>query len=109
MTLLAIALGCVLFGLLAGMFAAWLFLGPPLRRANDAVLTMRRDGYSLVKPGKVRQPIDVEAVAKNRAETAFVTKARAVIMKQTGVDVATAEREARRLRDEVDAQHPEGG
>lgn len=80
-----------------------------LEQEIQRLTELRLQGFVVAKPGRVREAPDVETQARHRAEDAFVENARSTIMRQTGADPVTADREARRLRAEATDQQPGGG
>jgi hypothetical protein len=73
-------------------------------------IALKKDGYGTPAKTKVIQPPqDPEIAGMRRAESAFVQRASAKIVRDTGVDPSTAAKEARRLHDEVTDMHPGGG
>jgi Skp family chaperone for outer membrane proteins len=76
---------------------------------------MRLDGYAIQKIAVVKEAPDLESEGLKRAEDQalqrrsdrqFVARATTDIMKKTGVNRVEAEREAIRLRKEVDMEDP---
>lgn len=78
----------------------------------DALLekyhSLRKDGFSPVKPAKVIEAKDPEARVIKAHEHEFLENAASALQKQFGYDRGTAMNEARRMRAEIDDMHPSG-
>lgn len=85
------------------------------RETNDKLvqqlIAMKQSGFEQPFAGQrvIKPSAEPEVMGLKRAESEFIDNAKQALVQREGLDPVTAEREARRLRDEVTDMQPRSG
>jgi hypothetical protein len=85
------------------------------RDRNDALvqqmIAMKQSGFEQPFAGQrvIKPTAEPEVMGLKRAESEFIDNAKHALIQREGLDPVTAEREAKRLRDEITDMQPRSG